>query len=73
MKRVFRFAAAGLLLATAGVQAGEVAASATEVRPLLIGAEVPNATIRTSDGGAVALDDLLAKQPTILILYRGGW
>lgn len=75
MKRKLLLAAAGIAvgLTLAGPHAAEVAASQTEVRPLLIGARVPAAEIRGADGTVVRLDELLAAQPTIVVLYRGGW
>lgn len=72
--RLLPLALAGLL-ATGALAAGpdEVAASAAEVHPLLVGAAVPNVQVRAADGEAVALPALLAGKPTVLLFYRGGW
>ena len=47
--------------------------SATEVRPLLIGASPGAATLRAADGSEVELEAALGGKPTVLIFYRGGW
>ena len=52
---------------------GDVAASPQGIRPLLIGAQVPEVTVRNAEGAEVALADVFRKEPTILIVYRGGW
>jgi len=52
---------------------GDVPTSPQEIRPLLIGATIPEVTVRNADGADVALPDVFRKEPTILIVYRGGW
>ena len=67
---------ASLLLAALPVQAAaaaEVPDSAEKVTPLLIGATAPDATLATPEGDDVSLKDLLAKQRSVLVFYRGGW
>jgi peroxiredoxin len=54
-------------------RASDVPKSAQEVRPLLIGAEVPNVTLQTAEGKPFDLKAAAAKKPAILIFYRGGW
>ncbi len=74
MKRIqsaLLLAAALAVVPTAS--AAEVASAADQVRPLLIGAQVPAVTVRTDEGKPFALLDALRKQPTVLIFYRGGW
>ena len=51
----------------------EPPASATEVRPLLVGAEAPNSPLLSPGGEATSLHEVLGESPAILILYRGGW
>jgi len=63
----------GLLLLGGVATAGEVAPSAEQVRPLLIGAQVPEAALRDADGEVFDLRAAMKKKPTILIFYRGGW
>jgi len=52
---------------------GAIPTSATGIRPLLIGAEIPDVTVRDAAGADLALKDVFRKEPTILIVYRGGW
>jgi len=52
---------------------GTIAASATDVVPLDKGASVPKLTLKAVDGNAYDLNDSVAKKPTVLIFYRGGW
>lgn len=47
--------------------------SAADIRPLLIGATVPQVALQTADGKAFDLSGAVAKKPTVLIFYRGGW
>jgi peroxiredoxin len=50
-----------------------VAKTAQGVRPLLIGAKVPELELRTSEGKPLDLNVALAEKPTALVFYRGGW
>jgi hypothetical protein len=71
---VHRFALPAVVaLGIATLPAARAAESATEVEPVLIGAEVPNATLRNLAGEAVALPELVRGEKSILIFYRGGW
>ena len=65
----------GALFAASGADASEpyIADSPEGIRPLLIGAEIPDVTLATADYQPVVLRETLAGQPTILIYYRGGW
>ena len=47
--------------------------TADAVRPLLVGARAPQVALRDADGGAVDLSEILAKKPTVVVFYRGGW
>ena len=47
--------------------------SPAEVRPILIGTEVPQLTLRDVTGEPFDLGAALSAKPTILIFYRGGW
>jgi peroxiredoxin len=52
---------------------GKIAATATDVVPLDKGASVPKLTLKGVDGKAFDLNASVAKKPTVLIFYRGGW
>jgi peroxiredoxin len=54
-------------------QANDWPAASDAVRPLLLGAALPEANLRTVDGQAVTLKDALAGKPAVLVFYRGGW
>lgn len=65
-----------LFVAATPIQAeGEksVASSASEIRPLLPGMEVPDVTFFNTDGSPFKLKEALAQKPVVLIFYRGGW
>lgn len=50
-----------------------VAASAEEICPIKVGARIPSVSVKTIEGEAVELTSAVAKKPTVLIFYRGGW
>ncbi len=69
------------LLPTSLLLAASLASSAfaalplgpTAAQPIAVGATVPRATLQTPDGTEVDLRQLALEQPTIFIVYRGGW
>lgn len=46
---------------------------ASDISPLLIGEQVPVASLPAADGKVYDLNAGFAEKPTILIFYRGGW
>ncbi len=70
MKNVFLFL---LLIPILTIAQKKVANSAEEISPLLIGAELPKATVQKTDSTLVSIHDLTNKKKTVLIVYRGGW
>ncbi|NVK21072.1 MAG: AhpC/TSA family protein [Kangiellaceae bacterium] len=50
-----------------------IATDANLVSPLLIGQQIPDVTLWTPQGKPFALKDAVARKPTILLFYRGGW
>ncbi len=48
-------------------------AASDGVRPLLLGAALPEANLRTVDGQAITLKGALAGKPAVIVFYRGGW
>jgi peroxiredoxin len=52
---------------------GTITATASDVVPLDEGASVPKLTLKAVDGSAYDLNASVAKKPTVLIFYRGGW
>lgn len=51
----------------------QIAGTAEEVSPLLIGEKVPDIGITSAEGKKTGLKEILSTQPTILLFYRGGW
>ena len=49
------------------------ARNASEVTPLLIGSEIPVASLVNKDGERIELSTILEGKRTIIIFYRGGW
>jgi hypothetical protein len=47
--------------------------SAEEVSPILIGTKVPDGALKTGEGQATTLGELLAGDPGVLVFYRGHW
>lgn len=64
--------AAVLAQAPAPTQA-PVPDAAEKVTPLAVGSKVPKINVKTTEGKSIALPQLLSRQPTVLIFYRGGW
>lgn len=57
----------------ASPEAASVPDDPAAVRPLGVGASIPNGTLRDLQGQDVDLMASVAKKPSILIFYRGGW
>lgn len=51
----------------------EAAPTAEAATPLTVGDTIPKTTVQDADGNDVDLNALIAKQPTALVFYRGGW
>jgi peroxiredoxin len=47
--------------------------ASAEIKPLMSGESIPSATLKTAEGVDFDLQAAIAKQPTVLIFYRGGW
>jgi peroxiredoxin len=71
MKTVFN--AAFLLLSLFTFAQNDLPKIPTDINPLLVGEKIPNLELYDSSGELVSLEQLFAKQKTILIFYRGGW
>jgi len=71
MKTVFN--AAFLLLSFFTFAQNDLPKIPTDINPLLVGEKIPNQELYDSSGELVSLEQLFAKQKTILIFYRGGW
>jgi len=47
--------------------------SAEQVSPILIGTKVPDGVLKTGQGQATTLGELLAGDPGVVVFYRGHW
>ncbi len=56
-----------------GPNAMPLPAKSEDISPLLIGENIPDATLLTDEGKSFDLNKAVASKPTILIFYRGGW
>lgn len=70
MKNVFLFLVLFPVFLTAQKN---VALSANEISPLLIGSELPKVTIQKTDNTVVPIQELTNKKKSVIIIYRGGW
>jgi len=50
-----------------------VAPSAAAVKPLEVGAPLPDVELKTPEGRTVTLANLTGEKPVVLVFYRGGW
>ena len=51
----------------------EIAATPTDIAPLLIGEKIPDISLSDVTGKSVKILDLAAQKPSVVIFYRGGW
>jgi peroxiredoxin len=56
-----------------GSDKNKVANKAEEVTPLLIGEQIPNLTLKDSEGRDFDLLKEVKIKPTVLVFFRGGW
>lgn len=70
---IVRCTIAALIAFTAAIHAAEPPDNPEHINPLKAGAKVPDTTVFTPDGSPQSLRSLIARQPSILIFYRGGW
>lgn len=70
------YAAAAAVVLSALAAAASVAAvpsDAADVCPIKVGQSLPDLMLRDVEGKTFDLNKAVAKQPTILVFYRGGW
>lgn len=61
------------LFSSVVIQAADIAENADSVRPILVGQTVPDVVLWQADGKPVKARALVAKKPSIVVFYRGGW
>jgi len=57
----------------AHITLAQVAATAEDISPLLIGEKIPEINITSIEGESKAITSVLEEQKSVLIIYRGGW
>ncbi len=55
------------------LKATDVASGPTDVRPLLLGSQLPDVTLKNIEGTPVRLSQVVDGKPALLVFYRGGW
>ena len=78
---LFLFALSLSLLISCSIVTGSVAGphesgapiSPEAVFPLLNGQKIPPLTLKTNENKSFDMSAAIAKKPTVLIFYRGGW
>lgn len=67
------FVASMFVLGIAALTFAQVAASASDAKPLKAGDKVPAVTLRDSSGASIRLPEALVGKKTVVVFYRGGW
>jgi peroxiredoxin len=73
MKPISRLLYSSIFILLGGASLPAVPSDAKEVNPVEVGSTAPNVTLTQADGAEVALHDLVAEDPAVLVFYRGGW
>ncbi len=68
-----RFLTIVAVLLAGSATLAEIPNTAEAVQPLLVGAAVPEVTLRAAAGGAFDLRAETTEQRSVVIFYRGGW
>ncbi|WP_164714219.1 peroxiredoxin-like family protein [Chitinophaga rhizosphaerae] len=72
MKLIFSMLSC-LILGSSHLFGQSLPATAADVRPLPVGAPVPDISVTAVTGETVGMKSLLGGKPTVLVFYRGGW
>lgn len=51
----------------------QIPKKAEDISPLLYGEKIPDGVLKTPDGEEHNVSTIIKKEPTILLIYRGGW
>ncbi len=62
-----------MTLAPISIINSQIADKAEDIKPILIGATLPNAELKDQNGTVVHLNDILNNKQTVLVFYRGSW
>jgi peroxiredoxin len=74
MKKIIYISVLALVTGIAGLSAkAQFAANATDVKPLMVGQEVPDKMLTDGNGTAKSLHSAIGDKPTLIMFYRGDW
>jgi len=73
MKKISPSVLSLLFLIFAISSIAQVADKAEDISPLLVGEKIPADSILDANGAMINTADILAKKPTLLVIFRGGW
>ena len=74
MKKSLFLAALTLIMGISGFSAkAQFAANPTDVKPLMVGQEVPDKMLVDGNGNATSLHSVIGDKPTLIMFYRGDW
>jgi peroxiredoxin len=62
-----------LISSVSAAQRTQIADTADEIHPLLVGQAIPDIPVWTIDGKPIKLLRLATEKPLIIVFYRGGW
>ena len=74
MKKSILISVLTVIMGIAGFSAkAQFAANAIDVKPLMVGQEVPDKMLTDGNGNAKSLHSVIGDKPTVILFYRGDW
>ena len=74
MKKCIFFAALTVIMGISGFSAkAQFAVNAIDVKPLMVGQEVPDKMLVDGNGNSKSLYSIIGDKPTVILFYRGDW
>jgi peroxiredoxin len=74
MKKSVFFVAVAVIMGISGFSVkAQFAASATDIKPLLVGQAVPDINLVDGNGVTKSLHSVIGDKPTLIMFYRGDW
>ena len=70
---IFKITLIALMGFSAVTAKAQYAASATDIKPLLVGQAVPDVTLVDGNDNAKSLHSVIGDKPTLIMFYRGDW
>ena len=72
-KRVFYTVLTVIMCISVYSAKAQYATNAIDVKPLMVGQEVPDKMLTDGNGNAKSLHSIIGDKPTVIIFYRGDW